>query len=134
MSTDPTRSKTLRQKFETDTYNRFSTIKGDVRRVIEKRRVLAPAESQMSGSNSAVLAPTRYEFRFLTTSEKRERFLELLHQRIDEEVLVTLDRDAIRRGQHWTLTYGRTMYAKGVQHVTPSAHRCAGTSAPTRST
>jgi len=113
VSTDPTRTKTLRRDFEADAYKRFRSFKGDVRESVEEKDVLHLGQQQAVNDS-----PNPRDYQFLSNPEKREQFLQWLRQQIDEDILETTNsRDNIRSGRHWTSGYIRTAYSKGIEHA-----------------
>ncbi|MDB2225609.1 minor capsid protein [Halorubrum ezzemoulense] len=108
-TTDPTRTKTLRDAFGSDANKRFRAIKGDVREVVEELDVL-----QLGSQRAVNSAPDPRDYQFLSNSEKRQRFQAWLREQIDNGVLEPTDGDAFRRGEHWTAQYVQKAYAKGV--------------------
>lgn len=109
MSTDPTRTKTLRADFERDCSSRLRSLKGDIREAIVELDVL-----QLGAQESALREPNPREYRFLSDAEKRQRFQAWLREQIDSGVLEPADGRAVRRGNHWTAQYVRRAYEKGV--------------------
>ncbi len=108
-TTDPTRTKTLRAKFESDVNKRFRSLKGDVRETVEDLDVLN------LGSQMAInRAPDPDDYQFLSDSEKRQRYQAWLREQIDTGVLEQADGRDVRNGDHWTGLYVRRGYEKGV--------------------
>lgn len=116
MPVDPTKTKTLRDKFEADAYKRFRRVKGAIRQAVADEDVLGLGEQE--ARNADYDTPNPNDFRFLTDAEKKERFMQWLRQRIDDDVLEPTTRDNIRRGRHWTGSYVRSASRKGVEHAT----------------
>lgn len=108
MSTDPTRTKTLRADFERDCSSRLRSLKGDIREAIVELDVL-----QLGGQESSLSEPNPDDFRFLNDAAKRERFQSWLREQIDSGVLEPAGGRAVRRGNHWTAQYVRRAYEKG---------------------
>jgi SPP1 gp7 family putative phage head morphogenesis protein len=109
MSTDPTRTKTLRADFERDVSSRLRSLKGDIREALVELDVL-----QLGEQESALREPNPREYRFLSDAEKRQRFQAWLREQIDSGVLEPTDGRAVRRGDNWTAQYVRRAYEKGV--------------------
>jgi SPP1 gp7 family putative phage head morphogenesis protein len=109
---DPTRTKTLRSDFEAELFRRFRPIKGDIREAVQEKDVLYLGTQRAQNAS-----PDPREYQFLTDEQKRKRFIAWLNRRVDEGVLDVDSRNAVRNGSHYTDTYIRKAYSKGVQRV-----------------
>jgi SPP1 gp7 family putative phage head morphogenesis protein len=87
-------------------------VKGHVREAVERKDVL-----HLGTQRARNASPNPRDYRFLTKEEKEDRFIAWLERKIDDEVLVVDNRDAVRRGNHQTAQYVRKAYSKGVQHA-----------------
>jgi SPP1 gp7 family putative phage head morphogenesis protein len=111
VTTDPTRTKTVRSNFESEFYNRFRSIKGDIRESVVKKDVLWLGTQRAQNDS-----PTE-NYQFLTDEEKEKRFVAWLNEQIDSGVLEFENRDVVRNGEHYTSPYIRKAYAKGVKRA-----------------
>jgi SPP1 gp7 family putative phage head morphogenesis protein len=112
MSTDPTKTKTLRSEHEAEYYNRFRQLKGQLRTAIVERDTLHLGAQQARNAQ-----PNPRDYKFLSDAEKRKRFEAWLGKQIDDGVLVVENPDSARQGNHYSAPYIRKAYAKGVRHA-----------------
>jgi hypothetical protein len=110
MSTDPTQTKTLRQKHEAEYYKRLRQLKGQLKKAVRERDVL-----HLGSQRARNAAPDPRDYKFISDAEKRRRFEAWLQKQIDNGVLVVENMDGVRNGKHYSAPYIRKAYAKGVQ-------------------
>jgi len=104
---DPTNTKTLRERFLRAVRRRFRRVRGRI------RAVAGYAEDRFNQRQDAALADADDIERFPSDSGKTRAFVRWLRELLREEILETTDRQAVRRGEHWTGTYIRAAYRKG---------------------
>jgi SPP1 gp7 family putative phage head morphogenesis protein len=112
MSADPTKTKTLRSEHESEYYNRFRQLKGQLRTAIVERDTL-----HLGAQRARNAQPNPRDYKFLSDAEKRKRFEAWLGKQIDNGVLVVESPDGARQGNHYSAPYIRKAYAKGVRHA-----------------
>lgn len=110
--TDP--AENLRESFLQDIRRRFRAIRGRVRRWTSYQEdVFGLAENGQAATSRADLPDDAPQvFRFQSDAAKVGAFLQWYQDRLDEDVLQPLDRDQIRRGEHWTAEHIRAAYAQ----------------------
>jgi len=107
LSTDPTNTKGIRERFLRDVRERFRTLRGLIREVV------GYDEDRLHLGDDARLADADDIERFPTDEGKTRAFVRWLAERLGVEVLERTDRRDIREGEHWTATYIRAAYRRG---------------------
>lgn len=107
MASEPTQTKTLRRKYAAALYKRLRRIKGYIRTGVETNDALRLGQS--------ALAKAPEDFRFHTDERKQQAFRQWLNQALREEFLEPVGRGQLRRGQHYTGTFVRSAYQKGIR-------------------
>lgn len=103
---DPTRTRTLRERFMRDANKRFRKVRGRIRdKVVE--------------DDGFGLKANRGDFEFARSSEKIAAFMDWLEGVQREEVLGVMQGTPIRRAgaEAWTSTYVQSAYAAGVRQA-----------------
>lgn len=102
---DPTRTKTLRTKFERQMYKRLSKLKGLIVKSIVQNDALA--------LKTNVELPRR-AFEFRTLDEKHVLFMEWLREQERLGILEITRLPLIGGGREWTQTFIQSAYQKGI--------------------
>lgn len=106
---DPTRTTTLRARFEADMIRRFKKVRKYILESIIINDVfgLRPIQNQ-------ALAPK--QFQFLTTAEKHQQFMIWLEDLVSREILDVIPIPGVSTtpGTNWTDVYIRSGYQKGL--------------------
>lgn len=107
---DPTRTLTLRKKYESELYKRFRKLKGDVRKSIVTNDVFGLVTNQPLNTR---------QFAFERDPEKVRLFLEWLQKQIDNGILEVYYGTQLGSAIEslWANVYIRTSYEKGVQRA-----------------
>jgi len=124
LSTDPTNTTGIRERFLREMRQRFETIRGLIRKLVgydEDRLHLAQDATLVDGDDIE---------RFSTDGGKIRAFIKWLRERLDEEMLEPIERKAVRNGEHWSATYIRSSYKQGWENGTQRLQN-AGVSAET---
>ncbi|MZH02371.1 MAG: hypothetical protein F3745_02930 [Nitrospinae bacterium] len=107
---DPSRTKTLRLKFEADLVRRFKKLRKDITQSIIKNDALAIKTN----------APLPFRaFQFSTDPNKHEAFMEWLNQQIDLGILEVTRREGrtVVTRNPWTNLYVRSAYQRGISRA-----------------
>jgi len=107
LSTDPTNTKGIRERFLKAVRQRFKRLRGAIRRVV------GYDEDRLHLSDDARLADADDIERFPTDDGKIRAFIRWLRERFAADVLEVAEREAVRNGEHWTATYIRAAYRQG---------------------
>jgi len=107
LSTDPTNTTGLRERFLKAVRQRFKRLRGAIRRVV------GYDEDRLHLSDDARLADADDIERFPTDDGKIRAFIRWLRERFAADVLEVAEREAVRNGEHWTATYIRAAYRQG---------------------
>jgi SPP1 gp7 family putative phage head morphogenesis protein len=110
MSSDPTRTKTLRDEHSREYGRRFRELKGEIRTAIEDRDVL-----HLGRQRARNAAPNPRQYQFLTDEAKQERFEDWVGRQIDDDILVVQSSRKVRNGEHYSGPFIRKAYAKGLR-------------------
>lgn len=103
---DPTRTLTLRRKYEAEMYKRFRKLKG---RILEKI-----VEQDGFGLK------TNRDFDFARTDQKISAFMDWINQAQAQDILEVMPGTPISQAasQSWQSTYVRSSYQRGLQNAT----------------
>ena len=112
LSTDPTNTEGIRERFLRDIRQRFKTLRGLIRRVV------GYDEDRLHLAQDATLTDADDIERFSTDGGKIRAFIKWLRERLDEEMLEPIERKAVRNGEHWSATYIRAAYKQGWENGT----------------
>lgn len=110
---NPQKTGLLQQKYEAEVYNRFRSLKGDVRKAVAEDDLLGLSGGGRRGLGE--LEQPRRDFRFDTDSKKHAAFMQWLNRQISNNVLEEVSSESVRNGSHWTGTYIRAAYKRGVR-------------------
>ena len=105
---DPTRTKTIRARFEADLVRRFKKVRQDV------IASLVPNDALGLKTNAPM---PRGQFVFATDPTKHEAFMVWLQEQVDSEILMVTGRGStgrIARRTPWTDIYIQSAYQRGV--------------------
>jgi len=112
LSTDPTNTTGIRERFLKTIRQRFKTVRGLIRKLVgydEDRLHLAQDATLVDGEDIE---------RFSSREGKTQAFVRWLRERLDEELLEPIERKAVRNGEHWSATYIRASYKQGWENGT----------------
>ncbi|MHA1809349.1 MAG: phage minor head protein [Candidatus Heimdallarchaeaceae archaeon] len=114
---DPTRTIVLRKKFSSQMYNRFSKLKGLIRKAVVDEDVLGLKNTPQNFKILQDLTtPGQKAFAFRTSEEKVSAFMAWLHEMIGNEVLEMVQGPGIGR-EPWANMYIRSAYQKGLSEA-----------------
>lgn len=104
----------LREALRRAIRQRFRRLRGQIRQWVGyDGDIFGLADSGTMATSTADLPDDAPEvFRFQTDRAKVAAFLEWYQQRLDEDILEPMDRDRVRRGDHWTAEYLRDAFAR----------------------
>ena len=118
---DPTRTTTLRRKYQAEMRRRFYTVRSLVVKAIWKLDVLGLNENEPFTFNQELLVsnalPERQVWRFRTDAQKLTAFKGWLQEQIDQEILSV---DVV--GNPWSATYIDSSYRRGVIRAYSDTH------------
>lgn len=103
---EPTRTRTLRGEYATAITKRFRRLKGLVRTTI--------VDNDAFGLRAS-LAEARDDFDFPTDAGKQSAFMQWFRQALHDDVLEELPDGRVRRGNHYTGSFARSAYQKGLR-------------------
>lgn len=112
LSSGPTNTRGIRERFLRQTRRRFRDLRGAIRRVVgyDEDRLHLTQDSRLAD-------PSDIE-RFPTDAGKIRAFAEWLRERLREDVLEPVERRAVRRGEHWTGTFIRAAAGRAWENAT----------------
>ena len=117
MRLDPSRTKTLRQKFMRDAGRRFRQLNRAVWELVAKDDAFALEEKK---ETSLIRMAERRRYQFLTSPQKLKQFQSWLQQQIDAKVLEV----NLPAGQSpWTATYVESAWRKGMMRSYTDVHK-----------
>lgn len=117
---DLTKTTTLhRRRFAPALRSRFRDLKGLVRTTVgyEHDALRLGRTPRRFGEAPVGQAEPARRFEFTTDAEAREAFIAWLQDAVDEGVLETKEIERVRDGRHYTATYVRSAYTKGLDHA-----------------
>lgn len=113
---DPSKTLTLRKRFERDLGARFQTLVSEIRNAIVDLDVFGLRAMQLA----------ERQFQFDTDGDKMRSFIRWLNQQVNQRVLEVQVVDGIERPlrrEKWTNMYVRTAYRKGIEHARQEVNR-----------
>jgi len=129
--TDPTQTKTLRNRYSAEVYRRFRALKGVIRKTIVNRdafgiksRKTSLQSGDFTGNAPDDMVPGD-GFRFPTDPDKLEAFMEWLDEQEQRGILETTRdvRGVTGASSPWMNTYLRASYKKGLRHADHAAYK-----------
>lgn len=112
LSTDPTNTQTIRERFLKAVRQRFKALRGRIRQVV------GYDEDRLRLKQDATLAEPDDIERFSTNEGKTRAFINWLREGLDDDVLEAVEREQVRDGDHWSSTYIRAAYRQGWENAT----------------
>ena len=113
MAADPTRTLTLRRRFEGEVYRRFRKLKGLINRALTEHEALGPKNEPVTNREAQ-----KGEFLFDRDAEKINAFMNWLRGEVQRGILEIDIDDAARLGaieSAWMGIYVRQAYQQGVK-------------------
>ena len=117
---DPTKTKTLRARFESEINSRYSLLKGLINQAIITNDVFGLKSLQLGDSAPVVItdaaAPPARAFAFNRSADKVTQFMGWLTEQQDELILGITQGAAVASSAEsaWTSTYVESAYTKGL--------------------
>jgi hypothetical protein len=111
---DPTKSATLRRRFEQDMAARFRKIKGLINENIVMKDVLGIKNQNRQGPSILANQLQPQQFMFMRDQQKVEAFMRWLNEQVNEGILEIAAAPGAPGGQPWTNTYVRSSYQSGL--------------------
>jgi len=112
LSTDPTNTTGIRERFLKAVRQRFKRLRGAI------RRVAGYDEDRLNLTQDATLVDPDDIERFPSREGKTQAFVRWLRERLAADVLEPVERKAVRNGEHWSATYIRAAYRQGWENAT----------------
>lgn len=126
---DPTRTQTLRKRFEADMVRRFSIIKKEIMDAVATKDIFGLARRPVV---FAELQPG--QFQFVKSDQKVDAFMKWLNEMEEKHILTTETRPGMYGGEKpWTNIYIQSAYQRGLSRATAELKK-AGYDVPTTGT
>ena len=133
---DPTKTKSLRAKFESDINARYSSLKGLINQAVITNDVFGLKSLQLGDSKSIVMVdasvPPARAFDFNRSSDKVTQFMAWLTLQQDELILGISQGAAIASSAEsaWTSTYIESAYTSGLGSAASKMRKAGASVAP----
>ena len=114
---EPTATKTLRNEFRIRVSKPLRALKGAIRTtLIDNDALRLKQDSDQLFSAAGDITPSG-GFVFRTDAEAKDEFLRWLDEQVERGLLERTERTRIRNGEHFTASYIRSAYQRGVDHA-----------------
>lgn len=118
MSVDPTKTTTLRRRFEQDASHRFRNLAGQIRQAVVDLDVLGLRDPNTPTVNRDAPGVGARAFDFTSTPQKIGAFMQWLRRMEDAQILEIVPGAPIEQAaaRAWSNIYIRNAYQKGIAH------------------
>ena len=129
---DPTRTTTLRQRFEGEASRRFRNVAGIIREAVVDLDVLGLRDPKTPTVNRDAPGVGARAFDFESTPQKISGFMQWLRRMEDEQVLDIMPGQTVEQAaaRGWSNIYIRNAYQKGIAHAGQQMRRAGAEVAP----